>query len=282
LGELQARNDTLFKQRHDAKVILDRLVAQVQGLEEVPSGAPAVEVDVRGILEELDAAQTINKENAWQRDEYSQLPPRIEARRVEIARLQAELDRLLSLQQQETAKAACPPALASVDESPIRDRLERASEVNKAFGVAQATRDRNAAKIKERDVQQQTWDGLDEQLQSLRTDRRVMLDEAVIPVAGLSVNDDGIVTFRGIPLDQCSDGESIDLGMEVGMALNPTLRLIRVKNASLLDEVTRERVAQKAIDRGYLVLMEVAAAPGKGTGFVVEEGEIVARPENNA
>jgi len=296
LTELEKKETGLFRARHDAKVLLDRLEAQVQGIEKVPEDAPTEQADVSKLVEDLSAAQMANHRNAERqrlishlRTEVAEREGKISEAVEEIARLQKEIATLRSrvdswqeLNREDEAaivqRQAEVDVAVDVDLKPIQEAISRCAAVNQEYERARAIEQRNATKVRERDAQLQAWESLDGQIQELRRSRREMLARAEIPVAGLSVDDEGVVTYNGVPLSQCSDGEAIDVGMAVGMALNPKLRLIRVKNASLLDEESRVRVAQRAIDRGYLVLMEVAAAPGKGTGFVIEEGEIVSRP----
>jgi hypothetical protein len=51
----------------------------------------------------------------------------------------------------------------------------------------------------------------------------------------ISFDDDGIL-YNGLPLAQCSDGEKLMVSMGISMALNPTLRVLRIKDGSLLDK----------------------------------------------
>jgi uncharacterized protein YecT (DUF1311 family) len=289
LGELESREKALYKERHDAKVLLDRLEAQAGALEPIPAGAPAAAVDVSGLVEQLAQAQRINKAHGERRAALQRLEDIMATRKAaigeveeSIAQLTHKLEKLRHDQDQDDeiqrGLARDVASLIDVDTTPLQEELKSAAQINEAYQHALRARERSEALTEELGKQQRTWQTLDEKLGELRRQRREMLDRANIPVEGMGISDDGLVTCRGIPVDQCSDGELIDLSVDIGMALNPRLKFMRIKAGSLLDETKRQRIVERAIARGYTVLMEVVAEPGKGTGIVIEEGEIVSHP----
>lgn len=290
LGEWDSREKSLYKERHDTKVVLDALEAQAGALESVPADAPTEKADTSQLLADLRQANRINKANDERRAALERLCGLMENRAKSIQETEAEIARLTAklgtLRREQDDDIEIRDALdrevvglVNVDTTPIDAKLESAVAVNAAYESAARIRERNAEATQKLEKQRDAWRTLDERLSALRSERREMLDRATIPVEGMGINDDGIVTCRGIPIDQCSDGELIDLSVDVGMALNPRLKLLRIKVGSLLDEAKRERIVRRAIDRGYQVLMEIVAEPGKGTGIVIEEGEIVSHPD---
>jgi len=55
--------------------------------------------------------------------------------------------------------------------------------------------------------------------------------------------------YNDIPLSQCSDGEKLMVSMRISMALNPKVRILRIKDGSLLGpknlEILREMVKEE-------------------------------------
>jgi DNA repair exonuclease SbcCD ATPase subunit len=111
-------------------------------------------------------------------------------------------------------------------------------------------------------------------IEKLDTDRKSLLSSATMPVDGLSFND-ACLTYNDIPLAQCSDGEKLMVSLGISMALNPTLRVLRIKDGSLLDEKNRAIIRQQIKDKDFQLWME-SVSSDKSVGIFIEEGEIVA------
>jgi DNA repair exonuclease SbcCD ATPase subunit len=95
---------------------------------------------------------------------------------------------------------------------------------------------------------------------------------AKMPVEGLGFGD-GIVTFNDIPFDQASDAERLRTSIAIAMASNPKLRVIRVRDGSLLDEDGLRMLAEMAEGRDFQVWIERVDSSGT-VGFVLEDGHL--------
>lgn len=103
---------------------------------------------------------------------------------------------------------------------------------------------------------------------------KAAIENAEMPVDGLSLSASA-VTFNGLPFEQASDAEQLRISCAIAMAGNPQLRVIRIKNASLLDEDGLAILKDLAKDRDYQVWAERVDSSGK-IGIVMEDGEVVA------
>jgi hypothetical protein len=80
-------------------------------------------------------------------------------------------------------------------------------------------------------------------------------------------------------LDQASDGEKLMVGMGISMALNPTMRILRIKDGSLLGPANLKILSDMVKDKGYQLWLERVSgrdeyeAKGK-VGVFIEEGEV--------
>ena len=93
-----------------------------------------------------------------------------------------------------------------------------------------------------------------------------------MPVDGLGMAD-GAVTLNAIPLVQASDAEKLDVSCAIAMRQNARLRVLRIRDGSLLDEESKARIAAKAAEHQYQVWMECVDSSGK-VGIVIEAGEV--------
>jgi hypothetical protein len=112
------------------------------------------------------------------------------------------------------------------------------------------------------------------EIESISKERATLLTSASMPVDGLSFDDGGLL-YNGVPLDQASDGEKLMVSLGISMALNPTLRVLRIKDGSLLDERNLEIIKNTVKDREFQIWIERVNSDGK-IGIYIEEGEIVA------
>ena len=64
------------------------------------------------------------------------------------------------------------------------------------------------------------------------------------------------------------------VSLGISMALNPTLRVLRIKDGSLLDAHNREIIKSMIKEKDYQVWFESVGPDGK-VGIYIEEGKIV-------
>ena len=98
------------------------------------------------------------------------------------------------------------------------------------------------------------------------------LAAATMPVDGLGFDDHG-VTFNGVPFGQASAAEQIRVSLAMAMALNPSLRVIRILDGSLLDADSMAAIAAMAKAGDYQVWVE-RVADDADTAVVIEDGSV--------
>jgi AAA domain len=157
-------------------------------------------------------------------------------------------------------------------------RLNAGRITNKALTDWETLRDRKAGHQKAADEYAEEAADFTEQLDSLDAARRKAIEEAKLPVAGIGFGD-GFVTLNGAPWKQAGESERIDASTAIGMALNPKIKTILIRHGSGVAKRMRDRIRERAAEKGYRVLMEVVDTP-EGTNVVIEDGavkEIVAK-----
>lgn len=158
----------------------------------------------------------------------------------------------------------------AVDVAAIRVELEHAKQVNAKL----ASRERRRQIESEAETLEKQSDQLTEQIESRKKAKADAIASAKMPIEGLGF-DEGIVTFNGIPFDQASAAEQLKVSFGIARAANPKLRVILIKDGSLLDQDSLAQIADMARDGRYQVWIERVSADKK-VGVFIEDGAVVA------
>ena len=105
---------------------------------------------------------------------------------------------------------------------------------------------------------------------------RNRIEKADMPVEGLSLSE-GRVIFNGFPFEQASDADQLRVSCAIAMRGNPKLRVIRVRDGSLLDEESLAVLREMADAEDFQVWIERVDTSGQ-IGFVIEAGSVKHRP----
>jgi chromosome segregation ATPase len=97
---------------------------------------------------------------------------------------------------------------------------------------------------------------------------------AKFPVAGLGLTDNG-VTFKGLPFAQAGSAEQVRVSVAIGIALNPTLKVLLIRNGNLLDKDSLHAVAAQAEVADMQVWMEFVSESKDGVAVMLEDGSVV-------
>ncbi len=106
-----------------------------------------------------------------------------------------------------------------------------------------------------------------------RARRAAAIAAAEMPVPGLSFGE-GEVLLNGLPLANASGAEQLRISVALAMAANPRLRVLRVKDGSLLDEANLRQLAEMAQASDYQVWIERVEESTGGMGVVMEDGAV--------
>ncbi len=107
--------------------------------------------------------------------------------------------------------------------------------------------------------------------------KRADLADANMPVPGISF-DDGVVYFNDIPFEQLASSEQIRISAAIACALNPTLRVMIIKDGSLLDDDAMTVLSDIAGEKDVQIWIE-RVGNDKHTSVVIEDGCIADESE---
>ena len=184
----------------------------------------------------------------------------VAAYRKEAGELQAKID-------------GAAPLPAPIDTAAVRQQIEAARKTNTLVASAQ----QRAQHVTRAETLEAQSAALTLAMEGREAGKRKAIAEADLPVDGITFGD-GEILLAGVPFDQASDAEQLRASIAIAMASNPKLRVIRVRDGSLLDADALKLLADMADERDYQVWVERVASDGK-VGFVLEDGRVKAQPQ---
>ena len=98
------------------------------------------------------------------------------------------------------------------------------------------------------------------------------IKEAKLPIDGLTIESSQLM-FDGVPFEQASDAEQLRISAAIAMAGDHKLRVIRIRDGSLLDKGSLALLEEMAKKNDYQIWIEQVDESGK-VGVVIEDGMV--------
>ena len=117
-------------------------------------------------------------------------------------------------------------------------------------------------------------DTISDALDELEIRQTKAIEEAKFPIPGLAFGNEEVI-FEGLPFAQVSNADQIRASVAIGMADNPELRVMRIKDGSLLDSSSMKVVSEMCVKEEFQLFVEVVDESGE-VGVYLEEGEVKA------
>uniref|UniRef100_A0A6H1ZFW2 Putative ATPase domain containing protein n=1 Tax=viral metagenome TaxID=1070528 RepID=A0A6H1ZFW2_9ZZZZ len=260
--------DTERQQAYDARTEVNRDVKRLRSqFESMPEGDPTAEgVSVSALADELEAVRERNRE----RIAINEAILATERDREEVLAKIEELKERAALMANEI-KALDVEAQKAGNKEPTEEivsKIKGAEEINRAVDAA-FERKKVLHELKKSDVRSEE---LTERIEEIDAKKESAIAAASFPVSGLGVSDDG-VTYNGIPFEQASSAEQLRVSVAIGLALNPDLKVLLVRDGSLLDSTNLGMVRKMAEDADAQVWIERVGKTGE-VSVVIEDGEV--------
>lgn len=119
---------------------------------------------------------------------------------------------------------------------------------------------------------------LTNEIEGCDRERDEAIKKAQLPVSGLTFSDEGVY-FNGIPFEQLSQAVRIKVSIAMGIALNPELKVLLVRQGAYLDEDNLEIIRQMAKEHRMQVWLE-RVGTGKEVSLVFSDGRIIEDRQN--
>jgi hypothetical protein len=280
--------DTEYQKAYSERTEVNRdgkaLKAKFDGMKH-HDDAPAEEVSTSVLMTELERRQQVNQANRKQREACEQ------AKRLALscseALVKAHQDLVEAQRKFKVAEKARESAIESaeaqaqeaiigtiVDESEkeIREQITGADALN-----AKVRENRKYAEAKaDLDSLRDRSQALSDQLVKITETKARKLQEAKWPVPGLSIDDQGVL-LNGLPFEQASKSKRVIASTEIGMALNPKLRLLVSESGGDLDNETIADLDKLLAEKGFQMIVElVTRSPGDEAlcAVLIQDGQV--------
>jgi hypothetical protein len=275
IDKIDKREKKIFDERTIVGRDLKAAEARVKGLvfHEIEE---TEEVKVSELSQKLTDAIEFNNDYAQREENNQRLKESAIRDKEEIERLKQRIEELEKGVVQKRENYKCEKEelekMRLIDLNSLKQDIAKIDEKN-AMIRDNKRYDEEKGKL---DDLRDTYGKLDIDLESIRQERINALQSANIPVEGLSFSDDGLL-YNDIPLSQCSDGEKLMISMRISMALNPTVKILRVKDGSLIGPKNLEILKEIVKDKGYQLWLESVSGRdeyenGGKTGIFISEG----------
>ena len=270
------------RQAHEAKVLADKI--------EVAIEAGEVEADEALLVSELEKAGKLNadletrkanraklaQEAAGKRKEVAGITQGIHDKNEQIERLKSEIQAMrgqITTLEDEAVKideklAAAKPLPQPIDTSAITADIAKARESNKKFELLRQKNTHLAVAAENKEES----DKITARMNARTADKQAKIAKAKLPVPGLGFGDSEIL-INDVPFNQASDAEQLQVSIAMAMALNPTIRVIRVRDGSLLDKDSLAMLSKMADEKDYQVWVETVQSDSPAA-IVLEDGQV--------
>ena len=120
---------------------------------------------------------------------------------------------------------------------------------------------------------------LNEKMELIEIEKAEALEAAPLPVKGFTVNAEGVRVInedgQDVPYCQASGAQRFKISLALAMAANPTLRVIRIQDGSLLDDDSMAVIQEMAKDQDFQVWIEFASRNDQDRiGIFIEDGMV--------
>lgn len=138
------------------------------------------------------------------------------------------------------------------DLSEINQMIASADEINKkAMERQRYCQLTQEAQQKEVELQKQA-----DKLEELRMSKNEMIKNANMPIPWMKFNENDWVIINNILFDQYSSAEQLKMACKIATSVNPTLKVIYIKDGSLLDSNSMKEMEEFAEKEQYQIFIE--------------------------
>jgi hypothetical protein len=161
--------------------------------------------------------------------------------------------------------------IQNIDESALRKQIDDIQSTNAKI---EANRRHNEAQAEVVRIETEAK-ALTQAIAEFDAEKAAQIEFAEFPMPGLSFDEERGVLLNGVPFSQGSQARQLQAAVSIGLALNPQIRVILIRDGSLLDEDSMKLVSEMAEKASAQVWIEVVGSKDPAA-IVIEDGEVKA------
>lgn len=264
LAQLDTKENQLYAQRTEVGRIADRKKKAADERPMYPN-VPKEPVSATELIKQQQEILARNGENERKRQDaarYEQI----------LANAQIAFDEAKAALQK--AEQDCLTARKSAED--LHDESTAELEKNLAEIEAlnikiRANSTKEAAEVEANNLQQE-YDGLTEQIESVREERNKLLDSAELPLPGLSVKD-GKLIYNNMPWDGMSGSDQLKVATAIVRKLNPQCGFVLMDKLEQMDLETLQEFGVWLKQEGLQVIA-TRVSTGDECSIIIEDGMV--------
>ncbi len=269
--ELNKKYKEVFDQRTDINRRGKELKAQYDGLP-FHKDMPDKEVSVAELSKQLTDALAVNQK-------LDEAKKSLDHNKLRLTEIEEQIK--LLTKEKESRKSFIKKEESTLDKIQRIDLLEIQDSINSAEDINNKVREnikKRSLNIELEKLRDESGN-LSQELESITDTKKEMMENAKFPIKGLSFDEDTVM-FNNIPFDQISQGARIKISVAIGLVMNPKLKILLIRDASLLDDKNLEMIAKMTAKMDAQVWLE-RVGRGKECSVIIEDGNILEHAEND-
>lgn len=212
--------------------------------------------------------ESVNNKQVEVGNKISELVMQIDGLKIESARLHEKAEDFGKANPVLEKKVEEAHA-AVIDKQPLMKAIETAGETNQQISENAA----RAAVQTELNAKRAAAEKNFARLEEIDAEKTKLMAAVEFPVDDLGFNDSG-VTYQGVPFDQASSAEQLRVSVAIGIAMNPKLRVMLLRDGSLLDENNMRLISEMAEKNKMQIWLE-RVGTGDEVSVVIENGKVL-------
>jgi len=274
----------LYDERTEVNRSLKSMKNRLEGMVIPDPDLPEVEISTDAFLQEIQEINNTVLINTTKRNklgnkvaESERLHDSIHEKMRELRELQMQIEKMecshADLRHEIDDLQAEVEGLVDPVVDAVKAKMEQAQEINRKV----RERDEFMKLMADVDAEHAETDALTNKLCDHDEKKLLALQKADFPVDGLtlwdSVEGTRYVAYNDTPFSQLAESEKLKISLSIAMAMNPELRVIQIKDGSLIDNGNMKLIEDLAAEKDYQVWIECVDETGE-TGIVIENGEV--------
>lgn len=264
LAQLDTKENQLYAQRTEVGRIADRKKKAADEMPMYPN-VPKEPVSATELIKQQQEILARNGENEQKRQNAARYERMLAEAQIAFDEAKAALQK---------AEQDCLTARKSAED--LHDESTAELEKNLAEIEAlnikiRANSTKEAAEVEANNLQQE-YDGLTEQIESVREERSKLLDSAELPLPGLSVKD-GKLIYNGLPWDGMSGSDQLKVATAIVRKLNPQCGFVLMDKLEQMDLETLQEFGAWLKQEGLQVIA-TRVSTGDECSIIIEDGMV--------
>lgn len=255
--------DTDIADKTNERLLLGRIIKNYGEIKEVIKTDP---VDIADITQELKVATKWNADQEIKQNQIYQHNIKISKLKKYIAKLEQELS-TKKCELEETLTIELPEPMQPKDIAEYHNKLVCVGNTNRAAMEYETYK----GKIKEKQNNEEKYENLTKEIEKAKSDKERLFKKAKFPIDGVTFSDQ--LRIAGIPFEQLSSSEKIEISAKIGASINNKLKIMLIKDGSLLDQISYDILLKVAGEKDIQLWIETVGN-GHGDSIHIEEGEI--------